>query len=340
MTKNSESKNIMLIMPDFFQTQSNITKALEKKGYNVFLFSDRPKETRVSKALIRINRKLLFLSTEKYINKILNETKGITFYRVIIINGQSFCKSHLDRLFKETKMNKSVFYMWDSIDRYKYTRKFLKLFDYSITFNILDFENGEFDYFLPLYIPAEYCNIDNNKVLYDLSFIGTARPAKYRHIVEIRKECERNGLAFFEYLYLPWKVMFYFYKLTNINFKNAKITEFKFEKMNLSNIKKIYSETEYILDVGYEYEGGLSLRLFEAIGMNKKIILTNKTIKKYSFFNKSNFFVFDGIINLEDVFFTSTYVDNSLLTNTLTIDKWIIRLIEPKMYSKKSEFIV
>lgn len=326
-----ENKKILLIMPNFFGMQKDITKALEDKGYDVVLYSDRPNERIITKTLIRLNRRFRYFLTKRYVKNIIKETQSIDFYRVIVIGGQALCKSHLKFLFENIKCDKKVYYIWDSLSRYKYTKNNLVFFDETITFNIHDFNTGLFDYFLPLYIPKGFEKEEKKKVYkYDMCFIGTTRPSKYEHIVKLRKEAKEKGLSFFEYLYLPTKAMFYYFKLTSRHFRKAKISEFSFIKMPADEIKKVYNNSKYMVDAGVKDEGGLSLRVFESIGNNKKLLLTNQTVVQYDFFHPNNFYVFDSTIDLSADFFNNEYQSNDDIIKKYRIDNWVDFLVNPQ----------
>jgi hypothetical protein len=67
------------------------------------------------------------------------------------------------------------------------------------------------------------------------------------------------------------------------------------------------------------------MRTFEALGAGKKIITTNKEIKKYSFYNSNNIFVIDREnIELEKAFFESNFNPiNEVMLSEMSIRGWI-----------------
>ena len=254
--------NILLIMPDFFSTKSDIVSALESNGYNVVSYSDRPSKSNFIKSLIRINRLFVALRTKRYIRRIVRENKEKHFYRIIVINGQSFTVNHVKYLLKNVNHDKSVFYMWDALSFLPYNEKLIKLFNYSITFNIHDYRSKKFDFFLPLYISNEYSKpFINNEYKWDLSFVGTGKPKKIEFLRYAIKYCRENNLKALFYIYLPSKLMFIYNKIFCKEYKGLKKDFFKFDKLSHDEIKNIYSQSRCILDSGNENEGGLSLRV-------------------------------------------------------------------------------
>ncbi|MDH1881989.1 hypothetical protein [Empedobacter sp. GD03797] len=83
--------------------------------------------------------------------------------------------------------------------------------------------------------------------------------------------------------------------LTGRNFKE--INNVKFIKHGISYEKNILltKKSNILLDFKREEHDGLSLRFFEALNFNKKIITDNKAVVEYDFFNPKNIYVTDFV---------------------------------------------
>ena len=322
--------NVLLIMPEFFTTKNDVVSALKSNGYNVVSFPDRPSENNLIKALIRYNRKFVACKTTRYVKKIVKENKGKHFYRIIMFNGQSFTDKHVKSLLDNISHDKSIYYMWDALSFLPYSKKLLKLFDYSVTFNIYDYKSKEFDYFLPLYIPPEYnTSLTNKEYKWDLAFIGTGKPEKINFIKSATKYCEDNNLRGLFHVYLPSKLMYMYNKLFKKEYRGLKRSFFKFYKLNHDEIKNIYSRSKCVLDSGSENEGGLPLRVFEILGLNKKLILVNKSIEHYAFYRKEQFLISNGELQIDDSFLRSPLPQNENI-ELFRINNWVQLLVEPE----------
>lgn len=321
--------NVLLIMPEFFTTKRDVVSALENNGYNVVSYPDRPSENNFVKAVIRFNRKLMAVKTKRYVKKIVKENKDKHFYRIIVFNGQSFTINHIKYLLSNISHDKSVYYMWDALSFLPYSKKLLSSFDYSITFNIYDYKAKEFDYFLPLYIPPEYDKpLIDNEYKWDLSFIGTGKAEKINFIKSAMKYCEDHNLNALFHIYLPSKLMYLYNKVFKKEYKGLKTSFFKFNKLNHEEIKEIYSKSRCILDSGSENEGGLPLRVFEILGLNKKLILVNKSIQNYRFYRKEQFLICDKEIKINESFLRQTLPQNQNI-ELYRINNWVNLLINP-----------
>ncbi|MGV3459683.1 MAG: hypothetical protein ACO1N9_04420 [Flavobacterium sp.] len=58
-------------------------------------------------------------------------------------------------------------------------------------------------------------------------------------------------------------------------------------------LKNYLAESEIFLDLIREYQDGLSFRVFDALGYQRKLITTNKTIALYNFYNPENILILD-----------------------------------------------
>ena len=58
--------------------------------------------------------------------------------------------------------------------------------------------------------------------------------------------------------------------------------------MSQEEIISLISKSKAILDINHPSQVGLTMRTFETLGANKKLITTNENIKIYDFFDKEN----------------------------------------------------
>jgi hypothetical protein len=95
------------------------------------------------------------------------------------------------------------------------------------------------------------------------------------------------------YLFLqaPW--VFYAYKITNPAFRHARISAFRFSPLPKSKVQEVFFKSLSILDIEHPQQTGLTMRTFETIGANKKLVTTNQRIREYDFFDSRNICVID-----------------------------------------------
>lgn len=97
------------------------------------------------------------------------------------------------------------------------------------------------------------------------------------------------------------------------------------EYLSLDEVKKLMLDSEILLDIQKENQKGLSFRVFEALGYEKKLITTNKDIRSYDFYNPNNILIIDPkAIEIPAVFLNSTYEKiPKVILYPYTLEGWI-----------------
>lgn len=327
MKKEMSKPRILLVMPNFFNYLHIITKALEKKGYAVDVFDDRPSTNPWIKAAVRFKRSIIKKYIEDYFSKIMKSVSHKKYNYVFFISGQSlsFTESMLARL-KQTQDNaRFVLYQWDSLKNFPYIKKMYKFFDRIYTFDKFDAKNENIA-FLPLFYDEKYCEIakGNESIKYDTLFVGTAHPQKYQFIKQMVQELSSKYKKQFIYFFFPSKLVYIYRKLFNSEFKNAHLKEFHFKPLNDKTIDKLFSESSIILDAPQKDQTGLTIRVIEAMGAKKKIITTNSDVISYDFYRPENIYIYNGKIDFNDPFFNSNYCDIAKkIYRKYSLDNWL-----------------
>jgi hypothetical protein len=128
-------------------------------------------------------------------------------------------------------------------------------------------------------------------------------------------------------------------KSNNINYKfmvldkgnqsdNGEI-EFFSEKISLKEVSNLIDESKTLLDINRKGQNGLTFRVFESLGLEKKLITTNLDIKNYDFYNSNNILIIDEnnpIIPVD--FFENEYEEiPKKILQKYTLDGWADRVI-------------
>lgn len=300
-------KNILFIAPVFFGYYKDIIAEFNNQGYNVFFFDDRPSNSFLSKALIRLNKKSQKRKINKYIDKILTLVKDKQLDLVFIILGQSFSREHIIKIKDEHPEAKYVYYSWDSVKNFPNILDFRDCFDRIYHFDSRDAKEYGFD-LLPLY----YSNkLKEEKVVYSFSAIFTVKRGKlkkYQKIMEmIPDEIKKNS---FIYLYLQSRMVFWFYKLRYKEFRNSHLKDFKYKKVSKEKFYDIMAKSNVIIDVQMKNQSGLTMRTLEALHARKKLITTNPNILDYDFYTPNNICVINKNYNTIPTEFFETQFDS------------------------------
>jgi hypothetical protein len=84
--------------------------------------------------------------------------------------------------------------------------------------------------------------------------------------------------------------------------------EYLKESIPYQEMLKLLNHYEVILDIAKPHQNGLSLRIFESLGMNKKIITNNQSVKAYDFYHPNNILVINfNHLDIPEAFFKTPY---------------------------------
>lgn len=331
-------KTIIFGTPDYLSLNQEIIKNLEHCGYRVIDVSFDPSKYRYKKfshRFINFLKKNLQndfsfkkeLSLEEHLpdfkKRILDIEKAdyALFIRpdMYSVGFLEFVKGHTDKM---------IGYQWDGMDVFPEIKKYTHLFHRFFVFDkkdvnecFLPLTNFYFDYRLPK------TNITSkNKNVY---FVG----AFYKRRIEVIKHMAKQII---KYGYDPDIFIFTRKDKVKNKLKDAegiKLIEnyIDFDE-NLKNVEK----SDVLIDFLNNIHKGLSLRTFEALAYNKKLITNNDEVKKYDFYNENNIFIFNDN-NLEQIgdFLSKPYQEPlPEIKEKYGFSNWIRYVLDEQPYQK------
>lgn len=330
---NLNTKSILLIAPKFFDYEREIYNKLVEFGANVFYYNERPDNNFFTKAIIRVNKKLIKKKIEKYYYKILKDIYLIKLDYVIVVNAEAISLKFLKELREYQNSAKFVLYMWDSLLNKNRTGDLIEYFDSTFSFDHQDCERIEKLKFLPLFYIDSYKEIAINPVkstVYDFCFIGTIHSDRFnilQSIIESQKEIKIN---YFFYMFFHNRILFLKKKIMDIKFKKARFSDFHFNSLTLSQTFEYINLSKIIIDINHPNQSGLTMRTIETLGAKKKLITTNSHVKRYDFYNDNNILVIDRANPIVPYkFLISPYQEiSNEIYKKYSIENWIKSLLE------------
>lgn len=313
-------KLILLITYDNWGYNQYIADALEKKSYRVKhinFHSFRYKYPSFRHKALNFFTKNLGISNLKHIHYnevILNEIRDIqSIAAAIYIKADFLSPATIQAINK--KARRSVFIISDSINRYPKTKKILSLFDKVFSFEKKDCQK----YHLNFKTNFIYNTVDNVPSSYKYKVFNISSYDKRFPVLEkIAKALYRMKINSKIMVFKPRK-------------KSEPYLEFVSTPLSISEIHTFMEESEIMLDVSRAGQQGLSFRVFESMGLKKKLITTNTDVVTYDFYNPENIFVITDIndIQIPESFFSTPYVDiPKNISDKYLIDNWVDELIE------------
>lgn len=325
---------LLLIMPKFFDYPEIIVNELNEIGYEVDFFDDRPSTNAWIKAAIRINKNLIGTYIKKYFESVMKTVRSKKYDVVFLISGQSlsFSESMINEIKLCQKDAKFVLYQWDSQTNFPYIKQVQKYFDKCYSFDRRDIEETPSLKFLPLFYSRKYEEIgkrNNKNFKYDFCFVGTAHPKKYKFIKMMSEQLKSVYPNQFIYFFFPSPIVYFYRKIMNNELRKAKYNEFHYVPLKGKDMNDVYETSRCVLDSAQDGQLGITIRVLEALGAKKKLITTNEDVINYDFYKPENIYVYEGKIDLENVFFTHEYKEVSKeVYEKYSLRSWLKEILE------------
>lgn len=323
-------KQILFFAPAFFGYENKIVKKMEELGMLVDMYDVRSVTSARSRALLKVFPAIFNKKSQRYYEEIITANAGKNYDYILIVKCDMTPENILMRFRKEYPNAKVCLYLWDSISNIPGVVKKFKYFDTLHSFDTEDCKKHPELKFRPLFFIDEFCKpYESKEYRYDVSFAGTIHSDRYNVIKQVRKIAENNGLRCYWFCYLQSKFIYYVYKLTKKEFTNTKISDFDFKKKNSVEIASIVEDSKIVLDIQHPKQTGLTMRTIEMVGMNKKLITTNMSIKDYDFYNPKNISVIDRKrVVIDSEFINTSYEPLPVeLYQKYSLKNWIFEVL-------------
>jgi hypothetical protein len=292
LQKKLNGKRILITCQKYFGYEERIVKRLIELGADVFYIDQRPDNTLITKVVIRL---IPFLYRAKIYFYYRKKIKGLgKFDIILVIRVEGLSPSVLKCIKKTASASECILYMWDSFSNNKRAQRMLSSFDKILTFDPVDAQRMNI-HFRPLFFCSQRRVSEVLQKNIDISFIGTGHSDRAKIINEIRKQYENLNKNYFFYIFLQTPILFYLRKIINDDFRKFHKSMFRFSPLKYDEYEKISEESKAVIDVEHPDQTGLTMRTFEMLGKETKLITTNKNIKKYDFYNDSNILIIDRL---------------------------------------------
>jgi hypothetical protein len=312
-----EKKKVLFIGIGFYDYEVSIKQEFKKLDYEVDYFSEVRTADFKSRfySLIKNEDKINSLKKRHVIN--IAESCSSNYDLIFIIKCECLSISALELIKNKNPKAKYILYLWDSIVRIPNIETKFSFFDKVYSFDRLDCVSHSVIQFLPLFYRNEYIKSfsDKEDLEYGIYHIGWCHSDRLKLVKIIAKYCDEVGIRYRILLFTTY--FSYLRQLIsggelkgNRNFLTFKTIS---AKANFLNIKK----SNATLDIAHPLQSGLTMRTIELVGMQKKIITTNKDIVNYDFYHPNNVLIIDR----ENPIIDKTFLDSkfNLLSDEIVL---------------------
>jgi len=298
---NKLKQRVLFIGPRTFGYEYEIKHELERAGYNVDWYDERPSSGPLVKSLLRIWPEIVGIKSNKYYDGIIRHAKKVHYDVVFIIKGEALSLERLYKLRDTLPDSRFIFYTWDSLKNFKNSQEKIPCFDKAYSFDVHDTEMNSGIVHLPLFYTCSYewlgDLIEDADIVadIDLLFLGSIHTDRYRAIKKIFSESSKvlDDLNIYSHFYFQSRWVFALRKLVNKEFRKIPLLDVKWNALDKVETFSLIGSSKILIDVQHVNQTGLTMRTIECIGAKKKLITTNVEVKNYDFYDPQNILVID-----------------------------------------------
>ena len=214
--------------------------------------------------------------------------------------------------------------MWDSVAN-KGAQNIIKYFNRKLSFDQKDCnEYGMI--FRPLFYANNFNRTDQKlDYTYDFCFIGTVHSDRATILKSIQDYCEKNGLTYYYYLYVPGKFMYHARRLLSKSFREFDPKYIHTDSITHDKVSEIENQSRCIIDINHPKQTGLTMRTIEMVGLKRKILTTNEHVLNYDFYRPEDEIVIDrNHVRINKEMLRKDYVELSTdVYNKYSIESWV-----------------
>lgn len=310
-------KRLLFIAPDYYGFSQVVFDGLKKySGYEVIYLDSSPKKYLYKNFRERIynfflktfcGKNLKIIKRGKHIKRtILQENYDI----LLIIGAYELSKENLDLALGKAPYSVTIF--WDSIEKIPMQKDQIGQFDTCYSFDKEDCQKYGLKEITNFYFIEQ-----KNNNTFDVAYLATY-DQRINETITIFNYFKNNKINA--------KAKYFSYPSHPIKEKLPENIEIIRKIIPFKESYQYYLDSKVILDIAHPHQRGLSFRPFEAMGMHKKLITTNKNIVNYDFYNPNNIFVIENTENfsIPKSFFETDYQEvPSEIKEKYHIKSWV-----------------
>lgn len=278
---------ITLVSLDNWGFNSNIAVALEKKGhiirhidFNEFKYKYTSFSHRIYNFLLKtfLNKNLKTIFYGEKIIEILKENNEIQDV-ILTIKADFIDSKSLSEFKNYTK--KSITFINDSFARCPKTKPVLKYFDEVYSFEKEDCKKYDLKFKTNFIYNYTKKNDIRSNFKYQL-FNISSRDKRTNTILKIAQKLKIDNINY---------KIFIFDNKYKIK-ENELVTVIR-KSVSLNEVNEYIENSQILLDIQRKKQMGLTFRIFESLGLQKKLITSNEDVKNYDFYNPNNILIID-----------------------------------------------
>ncbi|WP_452224174.1 hypothetical protein [Lacinutrix chionoecetis] len=236
---------------------------------------------------------------------------------IFMIRPDFVSNSFLKKLRKKT--DKFVAYYWDSAQRVERKQEIIHYFDKIYSFDKIDVAKYDFEFITNYIFESSTVNKNPEYLFFNIS--GNDDDYRFGQLEAFGKYLKNNDWSFKFISFHP-----------ALEKANRGIIDVIDEIIYVDEVVELIKNAKIIVEFQRKQQIGLSFRIFESLGLQKKLITNNTDIVNYDFYNPQNILVVDADNPIvPEEFVNSPYVpiDESILKK-YRLENWVKRVFDLK----------
>ncbi len=315
-----ENKKILFITFDMSGYYSGVYEELKSRYSHVDFYNTATISYKYKNIFEKIHSFFYKITTGKKLknfykyNNLINEVSKNKYDITLVVRPDLFFDSQLEALKNSTDY--FVAFYHDSINNIKRKKDVISFFD-----KVYSYEKVDADGYNLAFLP-NFIYFDGSKECDEFSkgaFSVMSKDYRLKTLQNVANSLRKSDLEYNLCVMHKSKTECNLINYISKRMSNDEVIE---------NIKK----AKVIVDIHkYGVQDGLTFRVFESLGLRKKLITTNIDIKTYDFYNSNNIFVIEDVNNVEipATFFDTEYQEIPIeIYNKYTVKNWVTTILK------------
>jgi len=319
---------ILLISPSFFGYEQAIQTALGRYGI-VDLFDERPGNSSLVKAAIRVGDRAVQRLTAAHFRGILKQTRGRRYTTVLIVKAELTPAWFVEELRARQPGAEFLFYAFDAIPDGSNPTRIVPLMDRAYSFDARDVARYPGLQLKHLFYTPEFNDPPPQQRRHSLAFVGTLHSDRYAFTRAIFAGRERT----FAYFYVQARWYFFFQKYITRSARDVSWREVSFAKLPLHGVAEVFRNSEAVLDLQRSAQSGLTMRTFEVLASGAHLITANASIRDADFYDPRHITVVEDY-STEAVRDLIDHIDAAPGRphgfTRYSLDNWVLDFVHPR----------
>jgi hypothetical protein len=276
---------LLIIDTKFYSFEKHVKEALIKLGYDVTVADHEYPNNTYGKILGKLQLPIIFSSTYKYITE--NFLDNRSYDIALIIKGRGMSPKLIERIKQSAK--EVIGYNYDS---FKYNPSPLNWYKYTDSYYTFDYRDGD-NYKIPVVelfssLPGDEKPKKNS---YEISALCRNHSYRLKYLHKVLSILKPNTYFIYIFEQNIFSFLVNFIKNPILYLKYWKFIHFKPLKYDYYN--DIIRSSEATIDYAHHNQTGITIRCYESINMQTKIISNNIYIKRSKYFNETNALIYN-----------------------------------------------